>query len=129
MLSLMRRLGRDARGATALEFGLILPAFVMLVIGVINVAQLSYAVSSMNYAVQEAARCSALNKTSCGNDTAVVSYAQAKYLGPLIGPTFTPSTAGCGHTVVGTATFRLNAALFVYNIPLRAEACFPGVDT
>jgi Flp pilus assembly protein TadG len=55
----------DRRGATALEFGLVLPAFVMLILGVINTAQLAHAVSSMNFAVEEAARCSAVNETVC----------------------------------------------------------------
>ena len=118
----------DRRGSTALEFGLVLPAFVMLVLGVINTAQLAHAVSSMNFAVEEAARCSAVNEVVCPGAAATETYAASKYLGPAISPVFDATDAGCGHTVTATATYELNVVFGVWNIPLSAEACYPGVD-
>jgi Flp pilus assembly pilin Flp len=120
------RLWSDRRGATAVEFGLVLPAFVMLVLGVIGVSQLAYAVSSMNFAVQEAARCSAVNLAVCGSATATETYAAGKYAGPDVAVVFDSTTAGCGHTVNATGEYELNVAFFVYDIPLTASACFPG---
>ena len=122
------KLWRDRRGATALEFGLVLPVFVTIVVGVINTAQLTHAVSSMTFAVEEAARCSAVNETTCGTATATEAYAAAKYLGPSVSPVFASTNAGCGHTVTATATFELNVIFANYSIPLNAAACYPGVD-
>ncbi|HUR02682.1 MAG TPA: TadE family protein [Nonomuraea sp.] len=124
----LRRFRRDRRGATAIEFAMILPIFCMLVLGIVNGAQLANTVSSMNYAVQEAARCSAVNKTVCDSASATRAYAVTKYLGPAVGPVFVSSTAGCGHTVTATATFELNVAVMVYDVPLSAASCYPGRD-
>jgi Flp pilus assembly protein TadG len=120
------KLWGDRSGSTAMEFALLLPVFVMLVLGVINVSLLTYAVSSMNYAVQEAARCSAVGAAACFNADATVEFAEARYAGPRLSPEFVSDTSGCGHTVRATATFELNVAIHVYEVPLTATACYPG---
>jgi Flp pilus assembly protein TadG len=122
--SFAARFCRDLRGSTAVEFALVLPAFIMLVLGVIEGAQLANAISSMNYAVQEASRCAALNKTTCGTTTTTVAFARTKYLGPGA-PAFVASNSGCGATVTATTTFKLDVAIMSYNVPLSATACFP----
>ncbi len=122
----LSRLWRDRSGASALEFGLILPAFVMLVLGVVNVSLLTNAVSSMNYAVQEAARCGAIDHASCPDSTAIRGLAAARYKGPAITPVFVASTDACGQVVRATATFELNVAIHVYEIPISARACYPS---
>ena len=126
--TLILRLWGDRGGATALEFGLVLPPFVMLILGVINTAQLAHAVSSMNFAVEEAARCSAVNEVVCPSAVATETFAASKYLGPAISPVFDATDTGCGNTVTATANFELNVAFGVWNIPITAEACYPGVD-
>jgi Flp pilus assembly protein TadG len=128
ILHLLSLFCRDPRGATAIEFAMILPIFCMLVLGVIDGAQLANSISSMNYAVQEAARCSAVNTTVCTNANTTRAYAASKYAGPAIGPVFASTTAGCGHTVTATATFELNVAVLVYDIPITASSCYPGQD-
>ena len=122
---LARRFRHDARGATAVEFGLILPVFLMLVVGVINVSLLTNAVSSMNFAVQEAARCSAVNRVLCPTSQSAETYALGRYKGPNISPSFVATASGCGHTVTANATFDLNVAIHVYRIPLHATSCYP----
>lgn len=123
----LSRLRSDRRGATALETALVFPVFAMVVVGVINASQLAHAVSSMNFAVQEAARCSAVNEVVCGTALATEAYAATKYSGPAIGAVFDSTTVGCGHTVTATGQFELNVAIAVYDVPISAEACFPGV--
>jgi Flp pilus assembly protein TadG len=122
---LARRFAQDRRGATAVEFGLLLPVFLMLTVGVINVSLLTNAVSSMNFAVQEAARCSSVNHTTCPNADSTATFALSKYKGPNIRPTFVSNTTGCGHTVTANANFDLNVAIYVYHFPIRATACYP----
>jgi len=113
-------------GATALEFGLVLPVFLGLMLGVISFSMLGGAISGMHFAVEEAARCYAVNKTTCGTSSDAVTYARTHYLGPRVNPVFEATNAGCGFTVSGTATFELSLAIVSMNIPLSASACYPG---
>jgi Flp pilus assembly pilin Flp len=126
--NLLRRLASDQGGATALEYALVLPAFIMLLLGTISTSQLASIASSMHFAVQEAARCSAVNRTACGTASATVAYAQTRYRGPDVDPLFVSTTDGCGHTVRATASFELDVGLMTFDVPLAAEACYPGLD-
>lgn len=113
-------------GASALEFALVLPVFVLMVMGSISASLLGMSVASMNYAVEDAARCAAVNKTLCPTPTATALYAQSKYVGPAIAPSFAFSTAGCGNTVSASATYRLALLPEFASVPLFAEACHPS---
>lgn len=62
----VRRLRRDETGVTAVEFSLIAPTFLMLLMGTIDIGQMVYAQSVLNGAVQSAARGASLE----GGDTA-----------------------------------------------------------
>lgn len=121
-----QRFHRDLGGASAVEFALVLPVFVLLVLGSMSAATLGLSIASMNYAVEEAARCSALKKTACATPSATATFASSKYVGPSISPVFTYSTAGCGNTVTGTATFSLNLVPAFSSVPLSTSACYPS---
>lgn len=118
----------DNSGATAIEMAFVLPVVAMLVIGVISLSMLGSAISGMHFAVQEAARCSAVNAVTCGTPSATVTYARSKFHGAGVAPAFASTGAGCGHTVTATATFELTLALFTIPVPLSAAACYPGKD-
>jgi len=122
----LRRFHDDTAGATALELGLVLPMVLILVVGVINTSLLASSISGMNFAVQEAARCYAVNKTACATPTAAKAYAEGKYVGPGVEPTFVANTTGCGHTVQATATYDLDVVFYRFSLPLSASACYPG---
>ena len=124
----LARFRRDRSGGTAVEFALVLPAFVMLVLGVISAGQLAHATNSLHYAVEEAARCWAVNATLCPNNSAAEAYAQSKYLGPRVEPEFVASTIGCGRTVTANGVFQLHAAIATFAVPITAQACYPSVD-
>lgn len=123
---LLGRFRADRGGASAVEFAIILPVFVLLVMGSISVAMLIFSVSSLNYAVEDAARCAAVNKTLCPNATTTEEYALGRYLGPSTSPVFTYSTSGCGNTVTATATYRMDIVPQLAQIPLTASACHPS---
>lgn len=53
-------LARDATGAGTLEFALVIPTFLSLIFGVIDLGQMTYGQSVLNGAVQQAARNSTL---------------------------------------------------------------------
>lgn len=115
---------RDRRGASAVEFGLLLPVFVMLTLGTINLSQLMFAVNSLHYAVEEAARCGAIDTTACGSLSKTEAFARSRYSGPEVAANFVASDTGCGRRVLVTGAFKLETGVTVLNIPLTAESCF-----
>jgi Flp pilus assembly protein TadG len=113
-------------GAAAVEFALVMPAFIALIVGAIFTAQTMYAASSLRYATEAAARCASVNTTTCSSDSATQTYAASKYLGPVSpAPTFVSSSVACGHKVTGSLTYVLNTGVTTINVPLSAAACFP----
>ena len=57
-------LARDAAGAGTIEFALVVPMFLTLLFGVIDLGQMAYGESVLNGAVQQAARNSTLETTN-----------------------------------------------------------------
>jgi hypothetical protein len=117
------RLRTDRSGASAVEFAIILPVFVLLVLGSISAATLLFAMSGLNYAVEDAARCAAVNKTLCPDAVSTTNYALSKYVGPPIAPVFTYSTGGCGNTVTATGVYSLDLVPQLSQVPMKASAC------
>src|SRR5262249_42185137 len=123
---ILRDFAREHDGAAALEFAMLAPIFIMLVVGGIAAGNAVFAVASMHYAVEGGARCASIQTTVCTSSDAVVTYAQNHYAGPrLPAPTFAYNTSGCGHTVTGTVTYSMNIGTKTYNIPLSTAACYP----
>jgi Flp pilus assembly pilin Flp len=123
--SLFRRLKKDTSGAAAVEYAFVLPVFMMLLMGGLWVGLLSYTISSLNFTVQSAARCMAVDVNACGTAADTLTYAQGIYNGPSISPVFQASATGCGHTVTAQATFNLIVLPGFSAVPLTASACYP----
>ena len=47
----------DERGATAIEFALIAPVFLALILGIFHLSLLGFTIANLNYAVEKGARC------------------------------------------------------------------------
>ena len=126
-MKLSARLSRsacaDSSGNSAVEFALILPAFLALIVGGFYLALLGFAIANMHYAAEAGARCASVKTTVCTNNTTTAAFALSRFHGS--GATFTSSTAACGHLVSATMTYHLNAGLTSINIPLSTRACFP----
>lgn len=121
----LRRLAREQSGATAIEFAFILPVLATMILGSIWIGMLVLSISSLDYSVQTAARCSAVNAQLCDTAAKTVAYAQERYVGPAITPTFTASDEECGHSVVATADFDLAIVPGIKVVPLSVRACYP----
>lgn len=67
--SLRRRLGRDEGGATAVEFALLLPVFMYLLIGIIEMAMMFYTMTVVDNAVHAAGRRIRTGQAQLSNDT------------------------------------------------------------
>lgn len=121
----LAKIRRDEQGAAAIEYAFVLPVFILLLVGAISAGNLLFAVNGLHYAVEDAARCAAVKTTVCTDSSSTVTYAQNRYSGPKISPTFTLSNAGCGHTVSGSAQYPLMLAAYTINVPVSASACYP----
>ena len=53
----MRRCWSNDRGTSAVEFAIIAPAATMLLVGGLSLCLMLFAIGSMHYAVEDAARC------------------------------------------------------------------------
>ena len=114
----------DQSGVTAVEFALIIPAFLALLVGIIQSAVLLFSIASLDYATQGAARCAAVNAAQCGDPSGISSFGRSSFYAPGI-PTFTYAAAACGNSVTGTLNFDFNVVIFSKSIALSSSACFP----
>jgi Flp pilus assembly protein TadG len=125
---MMRKLSRifgDEGGAAALEFGIVGPIFLLFMIGTAYTCMMLFTESSMQFAVESAARCASVQTTVCTSSSAITTFAQNAYYGPIVSPTFTYSTPACGHQVASSTTFGYNFGYLNLSVPLTATACFP----
>lgn len=124
-----RALLTDRSGAAAAEFALILPILLLITLGTINGSFMLYAYARLHYAAADAARCRAVKTAVCSDDATTASYAMSRLAGPLVSPSFSRSTALCGNTVTGTATFKVLTGLTATPITMQARACYPMQPT
>jgi Flp pilus assembly pilin Flp len=122
--SWIRRYAERRSGASAVEFALVLPVFITLLVGGICGANLAFTINSLHYAVEEAARCASVKTLVCTNATTTQAYAQSKYMAGG-SPTFNYAATGCGHTVTASTVFPFSVATATVNVPVTATACFP----
>jgi len=114
----------DERGTSAVEFAILMPVFVLLVVGAIYICMGLFLVGSLNYAVEEGAPCAAVKTTVCSDSPTTVAYTQKQYFG-LSSPNFTYSTAACGNVVSGSVTYVANLGITQVSVPVSASACYP----
>jgi Flp pilus assembly protein TadG len=122
----LRSFLRSESGASALEFAIVAPVFIFLVLATINLASMAYSVTDLHFAAQRTARCVAMKSTDgvIAANTCVADAASA-YTGAPIGATFVRTAAGCGNTVTATGTFAVRTGLVTLDVPLSAAACYP----
>ncbi len=123
-------------GASAVEFAVVIPLFVLLTLGLFNMAFLLYAANALHFATERAARCFTVTPTSCPNQVAtpnLQTYGAGQYKGPtLTSLTFsvpnsgTTTTTNCGNHVRATASYTIQTGLVHYSLPIQADACFPS---
>jgi len=121
----MTRYRDNDHGATAVEFAIIAPVAIMLLVGIMSLSLMLLSVGSMHFAVEAAARCASANPTLCGSSTAIVAYANSRYSGALTKPIFTSASAACGNQVSASITYTLDVGLYQQSVPLSATSCFP----
>jgi Flp pilus assembly protein TadG len=125
-------------GSTAVEFTLVGPLFIGVMVGIFQAAMVLWTQLGMEHAVEAAARCSAVNSSTCGSATQVQSYAATQAYGlklPSSVFSFTPaptnntctaSTTCCGNVVSASYTYPFFSQVFhKASVALTAQSCFP----
>jgi len=128
---MMRRIGKQSRfssGAVLIEYAILLPALLLFVLGIMDVGRLIWMQTTLNRAVEAAARCGAINTTNCGTFTQIQSYAVTQAFGLTItSAAFTASTANCGVQVVASFPFVFVTPFIAPGtVTLAATACYPS---
>ena len=70
-----RSVENDESGAAAVEFALLFPMFLMVIIGGMGLSMLGYSAAGLQFAAQGAARCASINTTICSSITNTQVYA------------------------------------------------------
>jgi Flp pilus assembly protein TadG len=124
--NLLKSLRRDQQGTTAVEFGIVAPVFIALLLGTIGLCVALFLIGSLHFAVEDGARCASVKTTICADGPTTIAYTQSRYLGPSgVTPTFTYAAAACGNSVSASITYSVNVLFKTLVIPISATACFP----
>jgi Flp pilus assembly protein TadG len=112
-------------GSTALESAIALPILLTFGFVISQVANAMWIQNTLQFAVEAAARCAAINSVACGTDANIQSFAASQAVGtPVRSSNFTVTTPSCGKQVAVTYAFNGNIPLFRSWTPsLRATAC------
>jgi len=113
------------QGTTAVEFAIVAPVFILLLVGTISICLGLFLVGSLHYAVEEGARCASVKTSVCSDSASILSYTQKQYFGPSTSPNFTYATAACGNSVSASLSYVVNLGITEVTVPMTASACFP----
>lgn len=122
-------------GSTALEYGLILPALIMIMLGAMDVGRLIWTYATLHRAVEASARCAAVTPTVCGTAPQVAARAVSEAWGlPVTPAMFTMQQPPvCGVQVTANYSFSLLIPWLgaseddrpPNSIALTVSACYP----
>lgn len=136
-MSALRKFFHREDGASAAEFALVLPVFLLFTFGLIEFGMLFYTSTQLHWATEDAARCSSVRPdcktTNATNNALVVTWARNHYRGLSVAnfASFTNGTCNSngatntGHVVTGSTTFVVNLGVFYKPVPINSRACFP----
>jgi Flp pilus assembly protein TadG len=121
-------LAKACDGTTAVETAIVLPAFLLFLFAVIEAGLLLWTQTTLQAAVEAAARCAVVNTTQCGSTSAIQSYAAAQAAGMTISSSsFIVSQPSCGYQVSISYPFSfIVTELFSGTITLNAQSCRPS---
>jgi Flp pilus assembly protein TadG len=120
-------LWKERRGNAALEFAFLMPVFLVLFLGIMEFGRLLWTQTTLQHAVEAAARYGAINDPTCSSTGQTQSYAAGEVFGQSVATSaFTLTCGACGTQVKGQVNFTFVVpAFFPYDITLNAQSCFP----
>jgi Flp pilus assembly protein TadG len=123
-----RSIAEDGRaGSIAIEMAILLPLVLAVMLGLMEFGRAIWTQATLDYAVEAAARCGAINTVLCASSSDTQSYAASRAVGLTLNPAiFTVTPAACGMQVSATLPFALVApSLLPFSITLTSSACYP----
>jgi len=130
MTRALHRLLRCRRGSAAVEAAFVLPLLLLLLLGIIEFGRMAWTRSSLDFAVQEAARCAVVRTDRCPTPAATQQFAAARAAAVRVPATAFTVTFGqaCGVRVSAAYTYRFITADLVAKAfggapTLRSEVC------
>ena len=123
----MSGLRRCGTGEVAIEFAILFTTAMLLVLGLVEFGRALWYQSTLDYAVQSAARCGAVNTSACGSAAQIQQFAVSMAPGLAITTgNFAVTSPSCGTQVVASYTFQtIVPGLLPFTMNLNATACFP----
>lgn len=120
---------KNTSGATAVEFGLTAPAFMLMIVGMVQVGMALWTQLGIEHGVEMAARCMVITPSTCDTAAHTQSFAVQQSYGLSVSPSI--FTSGTTTTCAG----RVQASYDYYFLPivfknlkvtLTALSCFPN---
>jgi Flp pilus assembly protein TadG len=112
-------------GASAIEYGIILPVFLAFLLGIMDTGRLLWTYNTLHRATDAAARCAAVNTTTCGTTAQIKNEAVKAAWGLTIGSSaFTVATIACGAQVSASYEFKF-VTPGLTTLALKASSCYP----
>jgi Flp pilus assembly protein TadG len=115
----------DRAGATAVEFAILGPLVLVILIGVIEFGRMLWVENALQYAVAQAARCVTIDSSLCGDTRETQAFAATSSGMSFPSAIFLVGPAACGNKVSASYAFAFVAGLFPYSVTLTAESCYP----
>ncbi len=124
---LPHRHARDCHGGTAVEMALVIPFLSLMFLGGIDAGWMLWSAGTLDFAVEEAARCAAVDVNNCATASQVQNVAVSKAMGLSMAATdFAVTTPACGKQVSATYVFNfLQPFNANFNVSIPATSCYP----
>jgi Flp pilus assembly protein TadG len=112
------------RGTTAIEYAIILPAFLLCVLGILDIGRLFWTTATLQRAVASAARCAGIASPDCTTTTQIKVKAVDEAWGVSLGPqAINVAKQACGMRVTATYAFAFSVPGFS-PITLTSSTCY-----
>jgi Flp pilus assembly protein TadG len=117
-------------GAMSLEYGLVLPALLLFVVGTMEIGSLIWTYTTLSRAVEAAARCAAVTPATCETTAQIKARAVAEAWGLNVRTSdFAVAPPACGLRVTATYDYDLlipwMGTEYDRPITLKVTACYP----
>ena len=120
-----RSLKRDRAGGLAVDFALTATPLLLLVFGTMEVGRMLWLQNALNFSVEAAARCAAIDVNNCATSAQIKSYAAASSGSGFASGTFTVTTPACGKQVAASYPMSVDIPFAAVSITLTAQSCYP----
>lgn len=112
-------------GTSAIEYAIILPVFLVFLLGIMDTGRLIWTYNTLHRATDAAARCASINKTKCATPAQIKDYAVKAAWGlNVTSSAFTVASLSCGVQVSASSPFKF-VTPGLSDLSLTASSCYP----